>query len=60
MSDESIEKKQQYLRDNILEQGYDPEDFMGFCEETLGQIDLEGWSFAKLQEVVQSFVKGKQ
>lgn len=33
---------------------------MAFCEATEGEIDLEGWSLAKLQQIVQKFISGKQ
>lgn len=31
MSDQSIETKQQYLREKILETGHDAEAFMAYC-----------------------------
>ena len=56
MSD-SLEAKQQYLRSEIIEQGYDPEEFsnyMGSLRED-NSLDLETWSFEDLQAVVNSF-----
>jgi hypothetical protein len=41
--------KQKYLCDNILEKGYDAEDFAEFCEKLMGNIDIESWTFLELQ-----------
>ncbi len=54
---ESLEEKQQYLRSEIIEQGYDPDEFsnyMGSLRED-NSLDLETWSFADLQTVVNNF-----
>lgn len=59
MSDESIENKQKYLREKILEKGHDAEAFMGYCEENYGHIDLEGWSYGKLKDIVRGFLDDK-
>ena len=32
---------------------------MAYCDENVGQIDLEGWSLAKLIEIVDDFVRVK-
>lgn len=33
---------------------------MAFCEETHGEIDLEGWPLSKLKDIVQQFASTKQ
>ena len=57
MQEESIEAKQLFLRENILDKGYDAESFMGFCEEKYGSIDIEGWSLKKLTEIVKEYIE---
>lgn len=42
----SIEAKQQYLCDNVLEQGYEPEDFADYCEILCGSLDIDSWSMS--------------
>jgi hypothetical protein len=44
MSENTLEAKQQYLRENIIEAGYDPEVFVEFCSKTHDLDDLENWS----------------
>ena len=36
MAEETIETKQLYLRENILDKGYDGEAFVNFCKEKCG------------------------
>ena len=54
---ETIETKQQYLRSEIIDQGYNPEEFSAFMGSIRGEdgLDLETWSFADLQTVVTQF-----
>ena len=40
----SIELKQQYLRENILDANYDPNQFMDYCESEHGGVNLDDWS----------------
>lgn len=40
MSEYGLEAKQQYLRVNILEAGYDPEAFFDYCSKTHDLDDL--------------------
>ena len=54
---ESIEQKQFYLRAEIIEKGYPPEEFTNFMANLKGEVslDLENWSFNELQQVVNQF-----
>ena len=56
--DDSLESKQQYLREQILDKGYDPNQFFTFllskCNEE--EANLETWSFPDLQNVVNEFI----
>ena len=50
-----IEQKQDYLRNEILEPGYDPNEFLSFLtEEGTKGSNLELWSMSELQAVIQS------
>jgi len=59
MSDESIEEKQNYLRQNILERGYDGNIFSQFLIEKRGEdgVDISIWSLNDLKLVVEEFIK---
>lgn len=50
-----IEQKQDYLRNEILEPGYDPNEFLSFliAEEGTKGSDLELWSMSELQAVIR-------
>ena len=55
--DDDLQTKQQYLRSEIIDQGYDPGEFNDYMcnirqEEN---IDLNDWSLQDLKNVVQSF-----
>ena len=54
---ESIEEKQEYLRTNILENGYDAEEFLSYLQDKKGEegVDLNLWSFQELKNVVEEF-----
>ena len=56
--DADIEKKQNYLRTEILDKGFDPDQFLNFLIEKRGEdgSDLEKWAFSDLSTVVQEFV----
>lgn len=47
----SIEEKQIYLRNEILDQGYNGNDFAAFLGERLEQVDLEEIEYSRLKEV---------
>ena len=54
---ESVETKQQYLRTEIIDQGYDAEDFSNYMATVRGEnsLDLELWTFSDLQAVVKLY-----
>ena len=58
---DSEEEKQNYLRENILDKGYDAEDFVTFLtskkqgDEDEG-VDLGNWSLNELKMVVQQYI----
>lgn len=56
MSD--IEAKQQFLRSEIIDQGYDPNAFSDFMGTLRGDdgLNLDNWSFNDLQEAVKQFI----
>lgn len=51
--EDSIEEKQQFLRTEILEQGYDPNEFLSFLVNIKGEngADLSIWPISELQQV---------
>ena len=53
-----IEQKQNYLRMNILEKGYDAEQFMTFLNSKKGELglDLNNWALNELISAVQEFI----
>ena len=52
-----LEYKQNYLRTEIIDQGYDPENFSKFLSQEKGDIglDLNNWTFEELKESVSKF-----
>ncbi len=52
-----LEYKQNYLRTEIIDQGYDPENFSKFLSQEKGEIglDLNNWTFEELKESVSKF-----
>ncbi len=57
--EESQEDKQNFLRENILEKGYDVNQFVSFLTSKKGEAgsDISNWSMNDLYEVVQEFIK---
>ena len=55
--DSSLERKQEFLRNSILESGYDADEFMAFLQEKKGDdgIDLNNWILSELQDAVLEF-----
>ena len=53
---EDIEDKQNYLREEIMDKGYSPEQFQEFMMQQVGteEIDLEQYSMQSLQEIVEN------
>ena len=53
---EITEKKQKYLRDEILSQNYDADEFSEFISQYKENgLDLSSWTFDELKDVVQKF-----
>ena len=61
MEDESLEKKQLFLRTEILMNGYDAHEFTTFLSEYKGEekVDLEYWTMEELSKAVESFKNSK-
>ena len=61
MEDESLEKKQLFLRTEILMNGYDAQEFSTFLSEYKGEekVDLEYWTMEELSKAVESFKNSK-
>ena len=61
MSDD-LQSKQAYLRANVLEKGYDADEFMGFLQNIKGEngLDLNNWQMNELITVVNDFIKDKK
>ena len=59
--DNSQQQKQQYLRENILDKGYDANEFMEYFKEYSGQqeINLNDYTMDALIEVVNGFYSKK-
>ena len=51
------EQKQNYLRENILDKGYEAEDFVTYLTSKKGDegINLGNWSLEELKSIVQQF-----
>ena len=62
METNNIEYKQNYLRTEIIEQQYDPEEFSKFLSEEKENIglDLNNWTFEELKNVVSKFKTMKE
>jgi uncharacterized protein YerC len=55
------QQKQIYFRENILDKGYDGEEFAAFLTSKKGEngeeeVDLENWTLDELKKVVQEFI----
>ena len=62
---EDISEKQKYLRAEILDEGYDPQEFNDYmCEaRKVENIDLENWTLQEIKDIVKSFkeyIKNKE
>ena len=57
-----LHSKQSYLRENVLEQGYDADEFMAFLQLRKGDngLDLNNWEMQELIAVVDEFIKSKK
>ena len=56
--EDSTEGKQNYLRENILDKGYDPNEFFEFLMNKRGEeaANLDVWTCSELENVVQEFI----
>ena len=54
---ESVEEKQEFLRNEIIDKGYNPEEFSSYMCNLKGEegLDLEKWSISELQTLVEQF-----
>ena len=59
--EEDIQNKQAYLRENVLEKGYDADEFMEFLQEKKGEngLDLNTWTMKELTKAVKDFINDK-
>ena len=56
--EDNQEEKQNYLRENILNQGYDTNQFVNFLKSKKGEegADVSNWTMEDLKKVVQEFI----
>jgi predicted transposase YbfD/YdcC len=56
---DSEEEKQNYLRENILDKGYEAEEFVSYLTSKKGEegVNLNNWSLEELKSVVQEYIK---
>ena len=59
---DDLQSKQAYLRENVLEMGYDADEFMSFLQMRKGEngLDLNNWTMHELISVVNDFVNTKK
>jgi hypothetical protein len=49
--------KQQFLRNEIIDKGYNPDDFISFLDtKKLGEFDIDNFTFDELNNVYSLFV----
>lgn len=60
--EDDLNAKQTYLRENILEKGYDAEEFMKLLQTKKGDsgLDLINWTMNELKDAVKEFISGKK
>ena len=51
--------KQNYLAEEIIEAGHDPEQFIAFAGKG-EEVDIDTWSFEELQDIVREFIRAKR
>ena len=61
MTEENLETKQLYLREEIIDKGYDPSDFnIYMCNIRQEEnIDLNNWTIEELKNVVSNYIESK-
>lgn len=52
--------KQAMLRDELLEQGFDGEEFVRFIETDLNHKNLEDWTVSELRKVLLSYAESSR
>ena len=59
MERESFEEKQKYIKDNILEKGYDPDIFMEFLLNKKKEIsiNLNNWTMLEIRDATNEFLQ---
>ena len=59
---DDTEKKQFYLRENILNKGYNAEEFMNYLKAKKGEkgLDLRNWDRWELEKAVTQFIALKK
>ena len=62
MNEDDIEYKQNFLRTQIIDEGYEPEEFSKFLSDEKGDIglDLNNWKFEDLKNSVIKFKSGRR
>ena len=59
--DEIRQMKQNYLMENVINQGYDPEAFAQFMEQQIeGGTNVDNWDFEELKKAVTLFQDGNE
>jgi sorting nexin-7/30/sorting nexin-8 len=60
--DPETEEKQNYLRDNILDKGYDVNDFIAYLIDKKGEggDDIANWSLPDLKAIVNEYISHKE
>ena len=58
LMEETLKQKQSFLRENILDKGYNADDFMNLLDSKKGEsgLDLNNWSMDELSSVIQEFL----
>ena len=61
-NEENIEKKQNYLRKEIIDKGYSPDDFANYLIKIKGEngADLNSWSIEELYYIVPQFQESQE
>ena len=59
--EKDLQEKQAYLRENVLEKGYDADEFMSFLKSKKGEngLDLNNWTLNELKNSVKLFILQK-
>ena len=59
--EKDLQEKQSYLREMVLEKGYDADEFMSFLKSKKGEsgLDLNNWTLNELKNAVKTFIQHK-